>query len=277
MDKPLVTVIVPAYNHENYIEDCLNSVVAQSYNNMQIIVFNDGSKDKTDYVIKKFIEKSGRKIEYISKENEGLCKTLNKGLAMSKGKYVAVIASDDMWLPNKIQQQVDFLESNRNVGLIYSDAYFLKWEIKTDMKYSDYKPKLKKIFKNSIQNINMYEHLMTENLVIALTTMVRKECFDKVGYFDEKLKYEDYDMWLRIAKIYPIAYIDAPLAYYRIHDTNISNNMTFMITGTLQTILKQIREEPLKSKPFKSIFLLVVFFMTILKNKINKFFNVRRK
>lgn len=182
-----------------------------------------------------------------------------------------------MWLPNKIQQQVDFLESNRNVGLIYSDAYFLKWEIKTDMKYSDYKPKLKKIFKNSIQNINMYEHLMTENLVIALTTMVRKECFDKVGYFDEKLKYEDYDMWLRIAKIYPIAYIDAPLAYYRIHDTNISNNMTFMITGTLQTILKQIREEPLKSKPFKSIFLLVVFFMTILKNKINKFFNVRRK
>lgn len=82
MDKPLVTVIVPAYNHENYIEDCLNSVVAQSYNNMQIIVFNDGSKDKTDYVIKKFIEKSGRKIEYISKENEGLCKTLNKGLAM---------------------------------------------------------------------------------------------------------------------------------------------------------------------------------------------------
>lgn len=277
MEKPLVTVIVPAYNHENYIEDCLKSIVTQSYDNMQIIVFNDGSKDKTGLIIENFIKENKIEIEYVSKENEGLCKTLNRGLAMAKGKYIATIASDDIWLPNKIQEQVNFLETNRNIGLIYSDAYFLKGNTKTDMKYSDYKPKLKKIFKNSIQNINMYEHLLTENLVIALTVMIRKECFDKVGYFDEKLKYEDYDMWLRISKVYPVAYIDNTLAYYRIHDTNISNNMTFMMTGALQAIFKQTKEEPLKSKPLKAMFLCGVFFMNIVKNRVNKVFNVKRK
>lgn len=112
MEKPLVTVIVPAYNHENYIEDCLKSIVTQSYDNMQIIVFNDGSKDKTDFVIEKIIEENKRKIEYVSKENEGLCKTLNKGLAMAKKEYVLTIASDDIWLPNKIKEQVNFFEVN---------------------------------------------------------------------------------------------------------------------------------------------------------------------
>lgn len=275
-NKPLVTVIVPAYNHEKYIEACLKSVVEQTYENMQIIVLNDGSKDKTGFMIEKFIEKQNRKIEYISKDNEGLCKTLNRALKISKGKYIATIASDDIWSPNKIEEQVNFLEENKSVGLVYSDAYFLKMEKKTTMKYSEYKPKIKKHFKNSIQNVNMYESLLVENVILAVTVVTRKECFDKVGFFDDSLKYEDYDMWLRIAKHYPIGYIDKPLAYYRIHDANISNNTRFMLIGALQAIKKQFKEEPLKSRPQKSIVLCLMFLFTALKNRVNKIYRVRR-
>lgn len=276
MKNPLVTVIVPAYNHEKYIEDCLKSIVEQTYDNMQIIVLNDGSKDRTGIVIERFIGNQKRKIEYISKENEGLCKTLNKALRQSKGEYIAIIASDDIWLPNKIEEQVKFLEENKNIGLVCTDAYFFKDSEKTDIKYSDYKPRLKKYFKNSIQNVNIYESLLTENLILAVTVMIRKECFDKVGLFDESLKYEDYDMWLRISKYYPIGYLDNALAYYRMHDTNVSNNVSFMLTGALQAIVKQFKEKPLKSKPQKAIILFIIFLLTILKNKINKTFRIRR-
>ena len=148
MNRPLVSVIVPEYNQEKYIEECLNSVVNQTYENLQIIVFNDGSKDQTGLKIEQFLKTQNRKIEYISKENEGLCKTLNRGLRMTKGEYVAIIASDDMWLANKIEEQVRFLEENKNIGLVCSDALFLKGNTKTEGRYSDYKPKLNKYFKN---------------------------------------------------------------------------------------------------------------------------------
>lgn len=275
MKRPLVTVIVPAYNHENYVEDCLRSVVEQTYDNLQIIVFNDGSKDNTGQVIEKFIEKQQRKIEYVSKENEGLCKTLNKGIERSEGEYIATIASDDIWFPNKIEEQVNFLENNKNIGLVFSDAFFLKGNVKTKMKYSEYKTRLRKHFKNSIQNANFYESLLIENLVVAVTVMTRKECFDRVGIFDESLKYEDYDMWLRISKYYPIGYLDKPLAYYRIHTTNISNNTSLMLTGALQIIMKQFKEEPLKNKAYKFI-LLAMFLLKTFKNRINKVLRIRR-
>lgn len=271
MEEPLVTVIVPAYNHERYVEDCLKSIIGQTYENLEIIVFNDGSKDSTDKIIRNFIRGQKRKIQYISKDNEGLCKTLNKGLKLSKGKYIAIIASDDMWIPNKIEEQVKFMEKNINVGLIFSDAYFFKTDTETKlMKYSDYKPRLRKYFKNYIQNANLYEELLIENLVIALTVMTRKECFEKVGEFDESLEYEDYDMWLRISKYYPISYLDKPLGYYRVHDLNMSNNTSLMLKGALKTIMKQYKDESLNVKRSKIIILFLLFLFRILKNRINK-------
>jgi len=271
VNKPLVTVIVPAYNHENYIEACLKSVVEQTYDNMQIIVFNDGSTDRTGFVIEQFIKTHEIEIEYISKENEGLCKTLNKGLAMSKGQYIAIIASDDIWLPNKIEEQVSLLEKNRNLGLVCTDAYFLRGEIETKVRYSDYKTKLKRYFKNSVQNTNIYEALLVENFILAVTVMTRKECFNIVGVFDESLKYEDYDMWLRISSNYPIGFIDTPLAYYRTHENNISNNTGLMLRGALQSISKQFeKNNSLEKKPIKKIVLLFRFFLNVSRNRIAK-------
>lgn len=275
MDKPLVTVIVPAYNHESYIVECLESVVSQTYDNIQIIVINDGSRDNTGLLISEFVSKQERKVEYISKDNEGLCKTLNLGLSLSKGEYISLIASDDVWCSNKLEEQVTFLENNKNIGLVYSDAYFLRGTTKTSMKYSEYKPRIKKHYKNSIQNRNMYESLLIENLIIAGTVLLRSECFETMGLFDEKLKYEDYDMWLRVSIEYPIAYIDKPLAYYRTHDNNVSNNTSLMLIGALQAIYKQFRQGPLKKKPCKFIILLLMFMFVSIKNRMFKYIKIK--
>ena len=271
MSQPLVSVIIPTYNHQRYIIECVDSVLNQTFTNTQIIIINDGSKDDTDRIIKDFlVQKQHLNIEYYSKANEGLCKTINFGLTKSKGDYVAVLASDDIWQKNKLEKQIDFLEKNSMIGLVYSDAFIIKGVTKTDIKYSDYKPKLNYYFKNSIQNIDIYKSLLTENFVLATTVVLRKSVIEDIGFFDESIPIEDFDMWLRISKKYPFGYIDLPLAYYRVHDTNMSNNTMLMIKGTAKTISKHLKNEPYKGKIFKSLFVLIRFYLTALKNRIKK-------
>ena len=111
----LVSVVVPAYNHEKYIEECINSIINQTYENIELIILNDGSTDKTSEKIKLKIEECKRRFKrflFIDKENEGVAKTNNIGLAKSKGKFFTGCASDDTFTENAIEIMVDFLENN---------------------------------------------------------------------------------------------------------------------------------------------------------------------
>ena len=270
-NKPLVSVIIPAYNHEKYIIDCLKSVINQTYSNIQIIVINDGSTDSTERVIKEFINSTNSNINFISKRNEGICKTLNKGLNIAKGKYISCLASDNMFAPQMIEKEVEFMENNKSIGLVYTDAYFINFNKITNKKYTDYKQIIKKCFRKGIQNKDIYEILLTDDIILASSTLIKKECFEVLGPFDETLKAEDYDMWFRITKEYPIGFIDEPLCYYRIHDMNVSNKNLFMSFPIVIRILrKQLRDEPLKNKHIKKIILLINFLYNVLKNKKNK-------
>jgi GT2 family glycosyltransferase len=209
--------------------------------------------------------------------NEGICKTLNKGLRQASGKYVALLASDDIWALEKIGKQVHLMERNENVGLVFSDHYFVHVRENTKMKATDYKPNTRKYFKRNIQNINLYEKLMTENFIPALTVLMRKDCIDKVGGFDEELSAEDYDMWLRMAKEYPIAFIDEPLAYYRFHEMNLSNSINLKVIRLILKILsKQYREKPLKNHYLKIGFLFVNFWFTLIWNRMKRIFSIER-
>ncbi|MDD4803086.1 MAG: glycosyltransferase [Syntrophomonas sp.] len=279
-NSPLVSVIIPAYNHELYIEEALQSVVNQTYNNIELIVINDGSKDGTAKVITEFISRNQHyNIKYISKTNEGICRTLNKGLEIAKGSYFALLASDDMWTPERIEKQVYFMERNQNIGLVFSDHYFIRFTELTQIKATDYKPNIRKCFKNGIQNINIYEKLLTEDIIPALTVLIRKECFDKVGGFDNNLKAEDYDMWLRISKEFPIAFIDEPLAYYRVHDTNVSNKtMSLDTLKTVRAIMqKQYNDPPLKHQYIKKTILFIKFWYTVIRNRVIRVFVIEKK
>ncbi len=279
-NSPLVSVIIPAYNHEMYIEEALQSVINQTYKNIQLIVINDGSTDATGDVIVNFIKKNKDfNIEYLSKPNEGICRTLNKGLELAKGKYVALLASDDMCTPDRIEKQLHLMEENANIGLVFSDYYFVRFNQMTQIKGTDYKPNIKKCFINNIQNVNMYEKLLTENIIPALTVFIRKECFDKIGVYDNNLKAEDYDMSLRISKEFPIAFIDEPLAYYRIHDSNFSHTVVSFdgIKALFAIMKKQYNERPLKHQYIKKNILFFKFLYTLIKSRLFRVFVIEKK
>ena len=145
----LVSVIMPAFNHELYIEEALQSIGNQTHKNIELIVINDGSTDRTAGIIEEYVKKnSDKNIKYLNKRNEGVCKTLNKGLEMSTGDYIAFLASDDLWLPERLAIQLKFMENNKNIGMVFADTWFLNFTSKTNSKWSDYKPQIKNYFKN---------------------------------------------------------------------------------------------------------------------------------
>ena len=269
--KPLVSVIMPAYNHELYVEEALQSVINQTYKNIEFIIINDGSTDRTSEVIEKFIKiHQNENIQFVNKNNEGVCKTMNMGLAMATGDYIAFLASDDKWIENKIEAQIAFMENNKNIGLVCSDAYFTKFNIDTTIKWSNYKEGMDQYFKKGIQNCNMHEVLLARPLLCAVTVMLRCEIFNEVEYFDEQLPGEDTDMWLRVARKYPIGYIDQPLVYYRMHSTNFSNSMPALISGLFLIMRKHFREEPLRHAPLKKIKISIALFVNLTITKIKR-------
>lgn len=272
-NSPLVSVIIPAYNHELYIEEALQSVIDQTYKNIEFIIINDGSTDRTAERIEKFIKiNQDKNIQFVNKQNEGVCKTMNKGLAMATGDYVAFLASDDLWLPDRISIQLEFMEKNKNIGMVFSDAWFFRFNTKTNIKWSDYKTGIRKYFKNGIQNIDMYTLLLTKPMIPALTVMIRKNVLDVVGFFDANLVAEDDEMWLRIAREYPIAYVDVPLALYRMHDGNSSSNTRLGIKCMVQTISKHLRMEPLNNQPIMCFAIVNRLAFNLLVNRFRKMF-----
>lgn len=268
---PLVSVIMPAFNHELYIAEALQSIGNQTHKNIELIVINDGSTDGTAEIIEEYIKKnSGKNIKYLNKRNEGVCKTLNKGLEMSTGDYIAFLGSDDLWLPDRLAIQLEFMENNKNIGMVFADTWFLDFSKKTNSKWSDYKPRIKNYFKNGIQNVDLYALFLTQPLVPALTVLIRRQVLLEVGFFDEDLVYEDHDLWLRIALKYPLGYIDQPLAFYRIHGANISNDTGFMLRGMFQTVKKHLGMGAFKNKTMKKMKVICLLAFNLLVNRLKK-------
>jgi len=268
---PLVSVIMPAFNHELYIAEALQSIGNQTHKNIELIVINDGSTDGTTEIIEEYVKKnSDKNIKYLHKRNEGVCKTLNKGLEMSTGDYIAFLGSDDLWLPDRLAIQLEFMENNKNIGMVFADTWFLDFSKKTNNKWSDYKPRIKNYFKNGIQNTDLYALFLTQPLVPALTVLIRRQVLLEVGFFDEDLVYEDHDLWLRIALKYPLGYIDQPLAFYRIHGANISNDTGFMIRGMFQTVKKHLGMGAFKNKTLKKTKIICLLAFNLLVNRLKK-------
>ena len=209
-DLPLVSVIIPCYNHEKYVTEAIESVINQSYQNIELIVIDDGSKDNSIKVIQKLADKY--RFVFIHRKNKGLSATLNEGIKISKGTYFCVLASDDIYILDKIEKQVLFMEHNKEYGMCYGNM------IQLDNKKIVNKTKVK-----NAKNGFVFDELLMFNFVIpALTVMIKKDIFNSIGFFDEKSFIEDYDMWLRISDKYKIGYLNQYLGYYRIHETNIS-------------------------------------------------------
>lgn len=207
---PLVSIVVPSYNHEKYIKYTIESIVNQSYDNIELIVIDDGSKDSSPQIIEELSNKYNFK--FIHRSNKGLSATLNEGITLSKGKYWCVCASDDILALDKIEKQVDFMEKNIGYGMCYGKVIL----------FDDNDKQTPLEIKHSKGGWIFDDLIKSRFWIPAVSNMVRKSVFIDVGMYDESLFVEDWDMWVRISDKYQIGFIDDYLAYYRQHDTNIS-------------------------------------------------------
>ena len=205
MEKnPKVSVIIPTYNSAQFIVETLESVFAQTYKNYEVIVVDDGSTDNTKEVLKPYMSK----IRYIYKENGGPASARNVGIKNARGEYIAFLDSDDLWLSEKLERQVKYLGKYQEVVLVFTDCIRF---------FEDSLSEIRSCKERFISN-DMFLNLWWETIIITSTVIVKKFCFDKVGFFDESKKIEgaeDYEMWLRIAREYPIGYLGEVTVKYR--------------------------------------------------------------
>lgn len=261
MNEPLVSVIVPAFNHGNYIKQLLDSLINQTYQKIELIILNDGSTDNTHDQIVDYENKLKNRFasyKYINKENEGICKTLNKGILLSKGQLIKPIASDDYLFPETIKMQVEFFEENEDHGLVYTDGYHV--ESSSLSKFENLFDESKR-FSNQMefQSGDLFEFMMSNVFLMPTPSiMIRKECYDKVGLYDEDLLCEDPDMFIRISKHYKIGCINKPLVLHRIHDNNSGRNPN-IIVPTVERMIEKYSEENFENQEHKATLLQLLY------------------
>ncbi|URZ08143.1 glycosyltransferase family 2 protein [Clostridium felsineum] len=247
MNNPLVSIIIPAYNHEKYIAQCIEGAINQTYRNIELIILDDGSKDNTFNVIKSYKNKcDSRFVNFIFKKktNEGICKTLNEGIRLSNGDFVCTIASDDFFLPEKISKQIDIFKQDSEVMMCWTNGYdFLDGDLNNKKIFNREYPMWMKTHSEIFRRI-----LINGNGFNNASCMYRKELFDYIGYFDEKLNFEDWDFYLRIAYRYKIQYIHEPLVMKREHGNNTSGKACFMFEGDKQILDKAFKKFKIKDK-----------------------------
>ena len=238
--QPLVSVIIPCYNHEAYIQECIQSVVNQDYKNIELIVIDDGSKDSSVIKIEQMLEQCKIRFEnfyFKARENKGLCNTLNEALALCKGEYVSIIASDDKMTQNKTQIQIEYALKNPDVSSFYGEVQLI-----------DNLGQLKEKKDLPLQYYNFEDIFMHKFILYAPTQMHKLKDLQEVGGFDPNVKIEDWDLWLRLTKMgKKILCIPEFLAYYRIHENNMSADLDFMFTELVK-ILNKYKDEVLFKK-----------------------------
>ncbi len=253
---PKVSIIIPTYNRTQYLGKTLSSIFQQTFQDFEIIVIDDGSPSDENLILCQ----TYKKVSYIKINNSGgPAKPRNIGIKQAKGKYIAFVDDDDLWLPTKLEKQVAILEQNPDFGLVHSccevidENGILQNQIigrsgTPDVKHGDV----------SMRMIGNWTVMMP-------TPLVRKEVIDQVGFFDEIMPAagEDMEYWSRCSFETKFYYLDEPLALYRIHKTNISSNSKEYLN--LPLYLKKVVDKAFQTKKIdKKSFILLI-------NNISKF------
>jgi glycosyltransferase involved in cell wall biosynthesis len=227
---PLVSVIAICFNHEKYVIECLQSVVNQSYNNVELIIVDDFSNDNSREKILEFVKKNPSARIIFNEKNIGNCRSFNQALKISTGKYIIDLSTDDVLLPKKIEKQVKKIEETESIGVIFSDADFIDGN-------SNF---LGNIRKNLILPIgNVYEDILEGKcFTMPVTMMMRRTILELLGGYDENLAYEDFDFWIRSSRICDFGYIPEILSYQRILKGSHSTKSIIKYSPLVQSTVK---------------------------------------
>jgi len=260
--EPLVSVIIPTYNCGKFIEQSIESVLKQTYKNVEIIVIDDGSTDDTSLKLSKY----GEHIICIRQKNQGLSKSRNIGMRHSKGEYLAFQDADDRWNPKKLEMQVECFRKVKDIGLVFTDFSRIdmegnivkdRYEEKAFTVFQDYGLSIEKIFKgkrttriddsgqgnsqHTLYSGNVFYHLCKGNFILPSTTLFKKECIEKIGLLwnEEFQCATDQYFHLHFARHFPVAYLDAVTAEYRVAgggSLSGNKNTPQLILNTIKTL-----------------------------------------
>lgn len=225
-DQPLVSVVIPCYNHERYIASCVESVLRQTHDNIQLIAIDDGSSDKSPQVLENLCDLHG--FHYERQDNQGLASTLNRGLDLAKGQYFCALGSDDMMLPDKTQKQLSYMQENPQVDICGGNHLVIDCNGLIIDKNQRFPPARQLHFDDVF--------LSRKPSIAASTMMVRTDLIRAVGGYDPSIPLEDVYMWLKLtAKGHAIAALNDVLIYYRKHAENTRKNLSYMLANLERT------------------------------------------
>ena len=228
---PTVDVLIPAYNAAKYLAIAIESVMAQSFEDWQIVLVDDGSTDNTAEVLAPYIAKLGTRLKYIRQENRGLPAARNTAIRNSSSEFLALLDADDVWLPDRLQESLQPFANRPKVGLSYGLIARIDGEGKVFDTFAG----------NSAHaqgSIAPFIYMRRVELPCPTITF-RRACIDRVGLFDEIMRAtEDRDLWLRIALQYEVAFVPRVIAQYRTSPSSMSTDPDRMLRSQLHYIRK---------------------------------------
>ena len=228
-EMPLVSVLIPCYNHEAFLEDCLNSILRQTYGNIELLICDDCSPDSSWDVIRAFAPKLQARfarVELLKNEvNQGVTKNVNRMLALARGEFVKTLASDDAMASTAIEQMVAFLQENPQYGVVVANGI----KVPEQQHYPDFSGEAIYGQAPDFSKEGFFLRTARCNPISAPAAMVRMSVYETYGVYDETVKVEDYEFWLRLLKDASVefGYLDSKLLYYRINAgsmTSMQNN-----------------------------------------------------
>jgi glycosyltransferase involved in cell wall biosynthesis len=215
-ENPKVSILIPSYNHARFLPAAIESVLAQTYPNIELIIVDDGSKDQSLSIAESYAAKHPsivRVFTHPNHVNRGISATVNEGFNRSTGHYFSGLPSDDMLMPDKVEQQLRYLQTHPDIGWVYALGQCVD---------QDGNP-LAEVFGNDISHEpKPIEKLIVENAVPGMTVLARRECFEQVGAHTENLLYSDWEFWIRMASQFKMGFMDKKVVKFRFHDYNTS-------------------------------------------------------
>jgi glycosyltransferase involved in cell wall biosynthesis len=220
--EPKISVIIPAYNAAEFIRSTLESVLAQDYQNLEVIVINDGSKDDTAKIVQSF----GPPVQVVSTDNGGVARARNRGIQLAEGDFIAFLDADDLWEPDKISSQVEAIDEDHR--LIYTDTHAFGVD---NLPYTGISAG------QELPSGDIRIQLIERNFIATSSVLMDRDICKKISGFNHNIPVgEDWDYWLRAISCTGAKYVNKPLVRYRVQLDSLSRNTGNLISGSLMVI-----------------------------------------
>ena len=267
--NPLVSVIINCYNSQQYLSEAIESVINQTYNNLEIIIWDNKSSDNTKKIVDNY---NDERIKYfISETHTNLSTARHNAILSSAGQWFAFLDSDDVWEKEKLFNHIEIINKNNNIGLSFSQCKIIRGNKVYSVKENIY------IDRYLRENKNLFEILLKGNFIFISSVIFKKKLYTKDIYINSFLEYaEDYDLLLNYSKISNYNYVNKKLVYYRIHSNNLSNYLIYKNVDELLIILNShLPNNKVKKAILYQFSLYFVKYLITLKPRL--FFNLIKK